>query len=176
GGPGDGGGARAAVGQDDVAIDGNGMLPQRLEVDRGPERTADEPLDLEGPAADAPAFPGRPGRCRAGEHGVFGRDPPGAGLAPPVRYAFLDRGHAEDPGASHRDHARPLRELHHVRLDDGGPEFVGRASGANRDVHCVPPRMRSMREVVERPWTNGSTRTSPPAASTSARPTMPSRV
>src|SRR5690606_23307964 len=71
GGPGDGGGARAAVGQDDVAIDGNGMLPQRLEVDRGPERTADEPLDLEGPAADAPAFPGRPGRCRAGEHGVF---------------------------------------------------------------------------------------------------------
>ena len=48
---GDRGGARAAVGLDHVAIDGDLLLAERLQVDHGAQRAADQPLDLQRAAA-----------------------------------------------------------------------------------------------------------------------------
>src|SRR5437773_9979467 len=48
---GDGGGARAAIRLQHVAIDGDGALAERLEVRHRPERAADQPLDLLGAPA-----------------------------------------------------------------------------------------------------------------------------
>ena len=44
-------GARAAVGLDDVAVDGDLPLAERLEIDDGAQRAADQPLDFLGAAA-----------------------------------------------------------------------------------------------------------------------------
>ena len=57
----DRGGACAAVCLNDVAIDGYRSLAELVEVDRGPQRASDEPLDLLRPAfrpaATLPASP-----------------------------------------------------------------------------------------------------------------------
>ncbi len=50
-GAGDGGGAGAAVGLDDVAVEGDGALAQFAQVDRGAQRAADQALDLQGAPA-----------------------------------------------------------------------------------------------------------------------------
>src|SRR5436189_249828 len=42
----DGGGARSAVGLEDVAVDPDRVLAERLEIRHGPQRAADQPLDL----------------------------------------------------------------------------------------------------------------------------------
>ena len=47
---GDRGAARAAVGLEDVAVEPQRALAERLEVDHGAQRPADQPLDLDGPA------------------------------------------------------------------------------------------------------------------------------
>ena len=48
---GDRGGARAAVGLDHVAVDGDLALAERLEIDHGAQAAADQALDLDGAAA-----------------------------------------------------------------------------------------------------------------------------
>src|SRR5690606_41697700 len=53
-GAGDGRGARAAIGLDDVAVEPDGALAELLEPHDGAERPADEPLDLLRPPADLP--------------------------------------------------------------------------------------------------------------------------
>ncbi|MNC93180.1 hypothetical protein D3C83_97510 [compost metagenome] len=44
-------GARAAVGLDDVAVDGDLLLAERRQIDDGAQRAADQPLDFQGAAA-----------------------------------------------------------------------------------------------------------------------------
>ena len=66
---GDGRGARAAVGLDDVAVERDGALPERAQVDRGAQRAADEPLDLEGAAALLARAPPRAPCARCVERG-----------------------------------------------------------------------------------------------------------
>src|SRR5690606_5397310 len=51
-GAGDGGGARPTVRLEDVAVQDDGVLPERADVDDGAQRTADEPGDLVGTATD----------------------------------------------------------------------------------------------------------------------------
>src|SRR5207244_5268656 len=50
---GDRGGARAAIGLDDVAVDDHAARAQRLEIDRSAQRASPETLDLEGPSTGA---------------------------------------------------------------------------------------------------------------------------
>ena len=64
-GAGDRGGARAAVGLDHVAIDGDLPLAQRLEVDDGAQRATDQPLDLQRAAALLARVTPRAGCARA---------------------------------------------------------------------------------------------------------------
>jgi hypothetical protein len=54
--PGDRRRAGAAVGLDDVAVELDHLLAEGVEVDDGAQAAADEPLDLVGAAADAPAL------------------------------------------------------------------------------------------------------------------------
>src|SRR5699024_1948085 len=61
-GAGDGGGAGAAIGLQDVAVQLDGVLPQRVEVDHGPQGAPDQPGDLVGAAPD-PALDALPGRA-----------------------------------------------------------------------------------------------------------------
>ena len=51
-GAGDGGGAGAAVGLQDVAVQHDGVLAEGLGVDDGTQRAADQPGNLVGAAAD----------------------------------------------------------------------------------------------------------------------------
>ena len=54
---GDGRGARAAVGLQHVAVDGDRALAERLQIDHGAQRTADQALDLQRAAALLAASP-----------------------------------------------------------------------------------------------------------------------
>src|SRR5258708_31461391 len=72
--------AGAAVGLEDVAVDDDGVLAERIEVDGGAEGAADEPLDLGGATVDAATAPVALGAHlgAARQHGVLRGDPAGA--------------------------------------------------------------------------------------------------
>ena len=115
---GNGRGAGAAVGLQDIAVHPDGAGAQFLQVDGGAHGPADEALDFLGAPVnlalgDVALFALQGG---VGEHRVFGRDPaPGdALLLHPARHGFLDR-HAAD----------------HARV---APFDQRRAGGVRRDV------------------------------------------
>ena len=97
-GAGDRGGARAAVGLEHVAIERDLVLAQRLHVDHGAERAADQPLDFLRPARllARGRLAARAGVGRARQHAVFGGHPAVARhlRAPPRGERRLDRGGA----------------------------------------------------------------------------------
>ena len=85
---GDRGGAGAAVGLDDVAIDRDLALAEADQIDHGAERAADQALDLQRPAG---LLAGRRLAARAlgggaRQHAVFGGDPALAAAAQPGRH------------------------------------------------------------------------------------------
>ena len=89
---GDRGGARSAVGDHDVAVDEDAPLAERLEVDRGAQAPADEPLDLLHASvhpALAPVALGA-GLRAARQHRVLGGDP-AASASPCERAARAPR-------------------------------------------------------------------------------------
>ena len=97
-GAGDGSGPGTAIGLDDVAVHADGPLAEPREVHGGPQRTADQALDLRGaprhPAAVSPdALP-----RRQRQHPVFGGEPPPAPPPQPPGNPLLD--------ADRGDHAR----------------------------------------------------------------------
>lgn len=104
-GAGDGGRTGAAVGLEDVAVQDDGVLAERLVVDDGAQRTADQAADLVGASADLAAygFAVAPGVGGAGQHGVLGGDPAFAAALAPARDAFGDGGGAEDFGVAEGD-------------------------------------------------------------------------
>lgn len=98
----DGGGAGPPVGLYDVAIRGDGAFPQGLEVYRGSHGTADQALDLQGPAA-LPSVGGLPRGALAGgtrEQAVFGGDPAAAAALQKTGYPLLHAGRAQHPGGA----------------------------------------------------------------------------
>ena len=82
--------------------------PESGQIDHGPQRTADQPLDLLRPAGDFPLghFARRALRSRARQHRVFGRDPAFSATAQERRHAILHRSRAEHARIAHRDHHR----------------------------------------------------------------------
>src|SRR5581483_3620282 len=90
----DRGGARAAVGLDDVAVDDERVFAQLLQVDHRAQRTADETLDLERPAALPALRRLAPGALAGGtrQHAVFGREPAAVFAAQPRRHPGLGAG------------------------------------------------------------------------------------
>ncbi len=120
---GDGGGAGAAVGLEDVAIENDGALAEDAEVHDGAQGAADEALDFVGAATDLAAL--GLARCAgergAGKHGVLGGDPAFAAVAEPGGHGLLDGGVAKDAGVAELDENGAFR---------GGDEVWGEADGA----------------------------------------------
>src|SRR5690606_24503746 len=134
-GAGDGRGARAAIGLDDVAVEPDGALAELLEPHDGAERPADEPLDLLRPPADLPRrrLPAGPRRRRARQHAVLGRDPPLAGAPEELRHAVLDARGADDARAPRLDEHGTLGGHVDVRGDgDGTKRGWGAVVGTHR--------------------------------------------
>ena len=104
---------RAAVGLEDVAVDGDRAFAEPREVDHAAQRTTDQPLDLVGPAADAALRRFAVGALGGGarQHRVLGGHPAGALAAQVRRHAVLDRGRAQHLGVADLDHARALGPL-----------------------------------------------------------------
>ena len=95
---GDGGGARAAIRLEDVAIHGDGALAEQIQIHRRAQAAPDHAPDLLGaPALDVPSRRARLGR--AGQQGVFGSEPAAALL--PARRAVGHADGAEDVGLAH---------------------------------------------------------------------------
>src|SRR5699024_1225695 len=111
--------ACTAVRLQDVAVEDDRVLPQRLRVDDGAQGTTDEAGDLVGAAADlalaglAPA----PGVGAAREHLVLRGDPALALALQPTRDAGLEGGGDEHPGAPELDEDRALRVVQPVPGD-----------------------------------------------------------
>ena len=84
--------ARAAVGLQHVAVDPDGTLAERLQVDDRAQRAPDQPLDLDraavGPPARGVALFALAGR--GGEHPVLGADPAPSAAAQPARGLGVD--------------------------------------------------------------------------------------
>ena len=129
-GAGNGGGAGAAVGLDDVAIERDLALAERFEIDDGAQRAADQPLDFLGAArllaAGRLAPPAGVGGAR--QHAIFGGDPAAALAAQPAGQVGLDRGGAQHPRVAEADQAAPLGVAGEAGLHDDGAHLVWRAA------------------------------------------------
>ena len=142
---GDRGAARAAVGLQHVAVDVDGALAERREVDNAPQRAADQTLDLDGApvrtTARGVALLALPGR--GGEHPVLRRHPAPARAGKPAGHALLRRGGADHSRLAHRDQRRAGRRAHESRLDHGRAQVVGGAVVAALRAHAATRALRS---------------------------------
>ena len=120
-------GAGAAVGLDDIAIDGDLLFAERLQVDDRAQRTGDQPLDFQRAAAllAGRSFAAHAVAGRARQHAVFRRHPALAGIAHPARHFFLEAGRAQHMRVAELDQARALGMFGNAALKGNGAHFVG---------------------------------------------------
>jgi hypothetical protein len=131
-GAGDGGGAGASVGGEDVAIDAERARAEGLQVDGGADAASDQPLDFGAASVDAAL--GDVARFaverRVGQHRVLGGDPAAGDLLflHPARDVFLDRDGADDLRCV-RNWRGPIRRRGaRCRLEGDGAKLVGTAA------------------------------------------------
>ena len=139
-------GARAAVGLEHVAVDGDRALAEPREVDDAAQRAADQALDLVRPAADAALGRFAVGALGGGarQHRVLGGDPARALAAEMRRDAVGDRRRAQDLGVAHPDAGtspRPISGRRAVKL-------IGRRSRGPRPSDADLPGRLPMVIVV----------------------------
>ena len=130
-GAGDAGGAGAAIGLQDVAVDVDLALAHGRQIDHGAQRPADQALDLLGAARllAARGFTVRAGMGRARQHAVFGRHPAAARIAQERWHFLVDRGGAENMGIAEFDQAGALGVAGEARFEADGAKLVGGAAG-----------------------------------------------
>jgi hypothetical protein len=147
---GDRGGARAAVGLQHVAVEGDGALAERGEVDDRAQAAADEALDLLGAAALlALGRLARRARMRgARQHAVFGGDPALALAAQEARHAILDRRGAEHARVAELHQHRALGMAREAALEADRAQLVGRAATGTASHAHAGPSQRSTTPVV----------------------------
>src|SRR5881392_4346660 len=124
----DGGGARAAVRLDHVAVHPHRAITELRPVDDGAQGAADEPLDLLRPAARAADLAGRARVGRARQHRVFRRDPALPLALQEGRYLVLERRRADHLGRPELDQHGALGVEQEVPGDGDRPELIGRAA------------------------------------------------
>ena len=136
-------GARAAVGLEHVAVDGDLHLAQHVEVGDRAQRAADQALDLlratRRPALLGLALDAVLGGAR--QHRVLGGDPAPALAAQPRRHTRLDRRGAEHVRAAELDQHGARRELGEVARERDRSEVSGLAPVAP-NCHAVQPTVR----------------------------------
>ena len=121
--------ARAAIGLQDVAVEGDGDLSQLRQVDPGAQRATDEALDLLASSAGTPAthFAARAGVGGAGQHGVLAGHPALALAFEKRRHPTLDAGGHQNARVAELDEAGALGELLGVEVDEDRAQRIGRA-------------------------------------------------
>ena len=158
--------ARAAVGLQHVAVDGDRALPERwpcrsTRAARG--RSAARSPCRARPAA---ALAARVGRAR--QHGVLAGDPALAAVLQERRHPLLDRGGADDPGLAGADRAPSPRDFQPVGRDGERAQLV-RAScrrvaswarGHYQLLRAVHPRSARSRRGQRRPRCDAASRPS----------------
>src|SRR5438132_542425 len=124
------GAARAAVGLQDVAVEVDRPLPQRLEIGDGADRAADQPLDLDrAPALPSPARLALGSLARGGrEERILRGHPAAAGIAQPAWHALLDRRRAQHLRLSLRPEHAAVRLFQVVDDDLEQAQFVRAAT------------------------------------------------
>jgi hypothetical protein len=139
-GAGDRRGARAAVGLEHVAIERDRAFAERLQVEHGAQRAADQALDLLRAAAllAARGFAVAAGVGGARQHAVLGRHPAFAGAALVRRHLLLDRGGTEDLGVAERDQHRALGVDGVAAGQGDGAQRVGGAIAGANEAHGNP--------------------------------------
>ena len=118
-GAGDRSGAGSAVGLDDVAVDGDLTLAERLEIDHRAQAAADQALDFDRAAvllAGRRLAP-RALERRARQHAVFGGDPAARLALEPGRQAVLQRRGDQHMRVAEPHEARAFRVFHHAALE-----------------------------------------------------------
>ena len=127
-GAGDRGGAGAAVGLKNVAVEPEGVLAEFAEVDDGAEGAADEALDLDGAAVDLAAgdVTGFALVRAVGEHRILGGQPAtlDALLLHPGGDAGFDGGGADDACFAVADEDRASGVRCDVRFEGDGAELI----------------------------------------------------
>jgi hypothetical protein len=111
--------SRPAVRLEDVAVEPERPLAERLEVADGAQRAADEPLDLDRSPVGPPARHGtlRPLAGRSGQHRVLGGHPAAPAAVEPAWHTLLDRGGAEHDRLPLAVEHRAVRLLEEVGPD-----------------------------------------------------------
>jgi len=144
-GSGDGGGACASVGLEDIAVEDDGALAEGFHIDDGAERAADEALDLVGASADLAALglAGGAGEGGAGEHAVFGGDPAAAAVAQPCGNALFYGDVAEDAGVADFDEDGAFGDVDVTGGETDGAHVGGTAALAAEEGLRHRPIVRS---------------------------------
>src|SRR6059036_2509476 len=124
----DGGGPRAAVRLDHVAVHSHRALAELGAVDDGAQGPADEPLDLLRSAARPAVLAGRARGGRARQHGVLRGDPALALALQEGRHLVIERRRADHLGRPELDQHRALGVDQEVPRHGDGAKLVGRAA------------------------------------------------
>ena len=130
------GGAGAAVGLDHVAVDLDGALAERRQVDHRAQGAADQALDFLGAArllaARGLAVHARVGGAR--QHAVFGGHPALPAALEKGRHFFLDAGGAQHPGVAAFDQHRAFGVAGVVTRNADCAQLVGLAIAGPHNV------------------------------------------
>src|SRR5262249_23537235 len=128
-GPVDGGGACAAVGFQDVAVDPERAFAQLFQVHHGAQAAADQPLDLDTPAVDLAAAVARlAGVGAAGQHAVLGGEPALAAAHQERRHVQIDGTGTKHRGPPHADEDAAGRLPGVAAAEAQGTQLVGTAA------------------------------------------------
>src|SRR5450756_974707 len=141
-GAGYGGGTRATVRFQRVAVDPERPIVERGEVHHRAQRPADEPLDLHG-AASGPAEDHLAGTARgrrAGQHRVLRRHPSPVAPFEEVRHTVLVGNSAYDPRAPELDQHGALRVGYVISRYPDRPYLVGFSTVRpyQKSLLCLP--------------------------------------
>src|SRR4029077_17905262 len=126
-GSGDRSGARSAVGLDDVAVDGDLTLAERLKINDRAQAAADQALDLDRASVllAGRRFAARALERRARQHAIFGGDPAARLALKPGRQAVFQRCRDQNMGIAETHEARAFRVFHDAPFKRYGPQFIG---------------------------------------------------
>ena len=145
-GAGDGGGAGATVGLQDVAVQGDGVLTQGRDVDDAAQGTADKTGDLVGTAANLAShgLSARALGAGARQHGVLGGHPALAAALAPAGDALSEGCDAQDASAAELDQDAALAVLLPAAGDGDRAQLIGGApvlagEGGCRSHACSLP-------------------------------------
>ena len=137
---------RAAIRLDHIAVDGNGVLAERLHVDDGTQAAADEALDLHGAALTLGvlALATLTGRCR--QHGILCGYPTGLGALAPARHALLDGGGTKHARVAELSQARAVGMFHNTTGELDGAQLIGGTAVGAVDLHVLHRNILSAEE------------------------------